>query len=53
MNYKILLNTVLPVGFSKNTIKWYECYLAEGHFTVEVANRVSKYANILCGVPQG
>ena len=41
INHKILLYKPLPIGFSKNTISWYESYLAERHFTVEVANRVS------------
>ena len=36
---KILLDKLLPVVFSKNTISWYESYLAERDFTVEVANR--------------
>ena len=53
INHKILLDKLLPIGFSKNTISWYDSYLAERHFTVEVANRVSKFANISCGVPQG
>ena len=43
MNHKILLHELLPIGFSKNTISWYESYLAERHFTVEVANHVSKF----------
>ena len=38
-NQKILLDKLLPVAFSKNTISWYESYLAERHFAVEVANR--------------
>ena len=53
INHKILLYKLLPIGFSKNTISWYESYLAERHFTVEVANRVSKFSKISCGVPQG
>ena len=53
INYKILLNKLLSIGVSKNTISWYESYLAESHFTVEVANQVSKFSNILCGVAQG
>ena len=53
MNHKILLDKLLPIGFSKNTINWYESYLAERHFTVEVANQVSKFSKISCGVPQG
>ena len=48
-----LLDKLLRIGFSKNAISWYESYLAERHFTLEVANRVSKFANISCGIPQG
>ena len=53
INHKILLDKLLPIGFSKNTISWHESYLVERHFAVEVANGVSKFANISCGVPQG
>ena len=52
INHEILLNKLLPIGFSKNTISWYESYLVEHHFTVKVANRVSKFVNISCGVLQ-
>ena len=38
INYKIMFDKLLPIGFSKNAISWYESYLAEHHFTVEVAN---------------
>ena len=44
INHKILLGKHLPIGFSNNTISWYESYLAEHHFTGEIVNRVS------CGV---
>ena len=53
INHKILLNKLLPIGFSKNSISWYESYLAECHFTVEIADQVSKFSNISCGVSQG
>ena len=53
INHKILIDKLLPIGFSKNAISWYESNLVERHFTVEVANRVSKFANISRGVPQG
>ena len=43
INHKILLDTLLPIGFSKNTISWYESYLTEHHFTVEVKHWVSKF----------
>ena len=50
---KILLDKLLPTGFSKNTICWYESYLAERHFTVKAVNWVSKFAHISCSVTQG
>ena len=53
INQKILLDKVLTIGFSKNTISWYEFYLVERHFTVEIRNWVSKFAITSCGVPQG
>ena len=52
INHKILLDKLLPIGFSKNTVSWYESYIAERHFTVEIANRVSKFSKISC-VPPG
>ena len=33
INHEILLDKLLPIGFSKNTISWYEAYLVERHFT--------------------
>ena len=53
IKHKIVLDKLFLIGFPKNTISWYESYLAERHFTTEVANRVSKFANISYGVPQG
>ena len=35
INHKILLDELLPIAFSKNTISWYESYLAGRHFTVD------------------
>ena len=53
INHKILLDNFLRINFSKNMISWYESYLAECHFTVEVANRVSRFSTISCSVLQG
>ena len=53
INHKILFDKLLSIDFLKNSISWYEFYIAEHHFTVEVANRVSKFANISYGVLQG
>ena len=38
INHKILLEKTLPIDFSKSMISWYESYLAERHFTIQVAN---------------
>ena len=46
INHKILLDKLFPIDCSKNMTSWYESYLAEHHFTVKVANWVSKFANI-------
>ena len=43
INHKILLDKHFPIDFLKNTISSFESYLAERHFTVEVANWVSKF----------
>ena len=32
---------------------WYKSYLSEHYYTAEVANWISKFRNILCGVQQG
>ena len=53
INHKILLDKLLPTGFSKNMTSCYESYLADHHFTAEIANQVSKFVNIKCGVLQG
>ena len=49
---KTLIDKLLPIGFSKNSISRYESFLAECHFTVEFANWVSKFTNISCDVLQ-
>ena len=52
INHNIRLDKLLPIELSNNTISWYESYLAERHFTVEVADQISKFADISCGVSQ-
>ena len=44
INHKILLAKLLPIGFSKNTISWYESYFVKHHFTVKVANQIWKFS---------
>ena len=53
ISHKNLLDKLFLIDFSKNRISWYESYLAECLFSVEDANRVSKFASISCGIQQG
>ena len=52
------MNPVLLIGFSKNMLSWYkseaEHHLTkvEHHFTIVVANHVSKFANTSYSVQQ-
>ena len=39
--------------FSNEIAKWFESYLSNRKFTVEVKNKYSQLATVSCGVPQG
>ena len=41
------------LGFSKATISWYESYLTNRTFLVNVENYFSSSGDLSCGVPQG
>ena len=40
-------------GFSCQSITWFESYLSNRRFQVNIKNEYSSVANINCGVPQG
>ena len=40
-------------GFSCHSITWFESYLSNRRFQVNIKNKYSNVANINCGVPQG
>ena len=40
-------------GFSCQSITWFESYLSNRRFQVNIKNKYSNVANINCGVPQG
>ena len=48
-----MLGKLISINFSENNISWYESCVAEHHFTVEVADWVSKSANISCDIARG
>ena len=53
IDHKILLNKMTFLGFSPDTIKWFESYLSDRSFQVSLENSFSNPAKITCGVPQG
>ena len=44
---------MILLGFSQKTIKWFECYLPNRTFIVNVNDKFSKLGDVTCGVPQG
>ena len=53
INHDILLKKLSIIGFSDHTFKWFQSYLSNRKFTVNLENSFSKVSNISCGVPEG
>ena len=53
INHDILLKKMSLAGFSCQSITWFESYLSNRRFQVNIKNKYSNVANINCGVPQG
>ena len=53
IDHGILLQKMEYLGFSTATIKWFESYLANRIFKVNVGDEYSSPGDLLCGVPQG
>ena len=53
INHDILLKKLSIIGFSHHTVKWFQSYLSNRKFTVNLENSFSEVSNISCGVPQG
>ena len=41
------------IGFSDNTVKWFQSYPSNRKFTVNLENSFFEVSSISCGVPQG
>ena len=52
INHDILLKKLSIIGFSDHTVKWFQSYLSNRKFTVNLDNSISEVSNI-CGVLQG
>ena len=49
----ILSKKLSIIGFSDHTVKWFQSYLSNHKFTVNLENSFSEVSSISCGVPQG
>ena len=47
IDHDVLLQKLYAIGFSKHTVNWFQFYLSNISFLVNLGNNVS------CGVPQG
>ena len=53
INHDILLKKLSIIGFSDHTVKWFQSYLSNRKFTVNLENSFFEVSSISCGVPQG
>ena len=52
-DYDVLLQKLYAFGFSKHTVNWFQSYLSNRSFLVNLGNNFSQPASVSCGVPQG
>ena len=53
INHDILLMKLSMIGFSDHTVKWFQSYLSNRKFMINLENPFSEVSSISCGVPQG
>ena len=53
IDHEIFFSKVIHLGFSAATISWYNSYLLNRTFVVNLENDLSSPGNLSCGVPQG
>ena len=53
INYDILLNKLSIIGFSDHTVKWFQSYLSNHKFMLNLENFFSEVSSISCGMLQG
>ena len=53
INHDALLQKLYAVGFSRHTINWFQSYLSNRLFLVNLGNNFSQPASASCGAPQG
>ena len=53
IDHDVLLQKLYAIGFSKHTVNWFQSYLSNRSFLVNLENNFSQPASVSCGVPQG
>ena len=53
INHDMRLKKLSIIGFSDHTVKWFQSYLSNRKFMVNLENSFSEVSSISCGVPQG
>ena len=53
INHDILLKKLSIIGFSDHTVKWFQSYLSNRKFMINLENPFSEVSSMSCGVPQG
>ena len=52
IDHDVLLQKLYAIGFSKHAVNWFQSYLSNRSFLVNLGN-ISQPASVSCGVPQG
>ena len=53
INHDMLLRKLSIIGFSDDIVKWFQSYLSNRQFSVNLENFFSEISSSICGVPQG
>ena len=53
IDHDLLFPKLYPIGFSKHIVNWFQSYLSNRPFLVNLGNNLSQPASVSCGVPQG
>ena len=53
IDHDVLLQKLYAVDFSKHTVNWFQSYLSNRSFLVNLGNNISHPASVSCGVPRG
>ena len=52
-DHDVLLQKLYAIGFSKHAVNWFQSYLSNRSFLVNLGNNFSQPASVSCSVPQG